>query len=73
MKKKEIYPIAIIKSIYQDTEKNIWEIKRESLPKKKGQYVYWLAECKEKNICFRKNLKKDIIKEIKNLTNNKPK
>jgi|688.fasta_scaffold82978_6 hypothetical protein len=73
MKKKEIYPIAIIKSIYQDTEKNIWEIKRESLPKKKGQYVYWLAECKEKNISFRKNLKRDIIKEIKNLTNNKPK
>jgi hypothetical protein len=65
--------MKIIKSVYQDSEKNIWEIKRESLPKKKGQYVYWLGECSEKNICFRKNLKRDIIKEIKNLTNNKPK
>jgi hypothetical protein len=58
--------MQIIKSIYQDSNGNIWEIKRESLPKKKGEYVYWLAECKEKNICFRKNLKRDIIKEIKN-------
>lgn len=59
--------MQFIKSTYKDLNGNIWEVKRESLPKKKGQFVFWTAECTEQNISFRSKLKRDVIKEIKNL------
>ena len=65
MKALRFYNMKIIKSIYQDLNGNIWEVKRESLPKVRGEFVFWIAECTKKNISIRANLKKNIIIEIK--------
>jgi len=37
-----------IKSTYRDNDGDIWEIERQSLPKKKGVYIFWVGECKTK-------------------------
>lgn len=59
--------MKLLKCLYQDADSNIWEIQKESLSKKKGEYTYWIAECKSLNKCFRANLKRDILKQIKTI------
>lgn len=52
--------------MYKDDLGNIWELEKMSLPKKKGTYDFWYGECSSLNISFRENLKRDLIKKIKN-------
>jgi len=59
--------MRLIKSLYSDDFGNVWEIEKQSLPKKKGSYNFYLAECKSLNKCFRSNLKRDIINQIKTI------
>lgn len=33
-----------IGSLYEDKKGNIWLLKQEKLPKKKGEYRFWIAE-----------------------------
>lgn len=61
--------MKLLKSLYQDNNGNVWEIEKQSLPKKKGQYNYWVAESKSLNKSIRANLKREIIKQIKNHKN----
>jgi hypothetical protein len=56
--------MKMLKSIYQDSKGNIWEFERCSIPKIKGTYMYWVAECKEQNISIKADLKRDLIKKI---------
>jgi hypothetical protein len=64
--------MEIIKSIYRDSNGDIWEIKRGTLPKTRGEFVFWIGECPKKNIELRGNLKRDVIEAIQILLN-KPK
>lgn len=57
--------MKLLKSLYSDALGNVWEIQKESLPKKKGQFNFWTAECKSLNKSYRANLKRDLIKQIK--------
>lgn len=61
--------MKLIKTLYKDSQGNIWEIERMSLPKKKGVYAYYLAECQTLNLSLKENLKRELIKKIKNLQN----
>lgn len=54
----------IIASIYRDANGDVWEISRQTLPKKKGEYIFWVAECPKKNISLRGNLKKEVLNRI---------
>ena len=60
--------MKLIRTIYTDLNGNVWEVQQEKLPKKKGVYTYWVAECKELNKCLRADLKRKIIA----LINKKP-
>ena len=55
-----------IKSTYRDNDGDIWEIERQSLPKKKGVYIFWVGECKTKKLSFRGSLKREVIYMIGN-------
>ena len=57
--------IKVVKYTYQDSKGNLWEVEKVSLPKKKGNYNFYLAECKSLGCSFREPLKRDIIKRIK--------
>lgn len=57
-----------IKSIYCDKKGNEWVVQQESLPKIKGSYTYWIADCNSLNKSFRADLKKQVIDQIKLLT-----
>jgi hypothetical protein len=57
--------MKMLKSIYQDGMGNLWEFERCSIPKNKGTYNYWIAECKGQNKCIKGDLKRDLIKTIK--------
>lgn len=59
--------MKLLKSLYQDADGNVWEVQKESLPKKKGEYTYWIAECQSLNKTLRESLKRDIIKKIKTI------
>lgn len=56
----------LVKSTYQDANGNIWEIERIALKKitKRGEYIYWEAECKSLKKSVRGNLKRDVINQI---------
>ena len=55
-----------IKSTYRDKDGDIWEIERQSLPKKKGVYIFWVGECTAKKLSFRGSLKREVIYMIGN-------
>lgn len=59
--------MKLLKSVYTDNQGNVWEIQKQSLPKKKGQYNYWIAECHTKNLAYTEKLKRDIIKILKSI------
>ena len=56
--------MKLLKSLYLDSKGNVWEVQKESLPKKKGYFVYWIAECKSTNKSLRSSLKRDLKKQI---------
>ena len=54
-----------IKTIYSDSKGNEWVVQKESLPKTKGTYTYWIADCYALSKSFRADLKKQVIEQIK--------
>ncbi|MFY8161987.1 MAG: hypothetical protein ACOVNU_11705 [Candidatus Kapaibacteriota bacterium] len=54
-----------IKSIYCDSKGNEWVVQKESLPKIKGTYTYWIADCNALSKSFRADLKNQVIEQIK--------
>jgi hypothetical protein len=59
--------MKMLKSIYQDSKGNLWEFEKCSIPKYKGTYKYWIAECKEQDKSLKGDLKRDLIKKIKEI------
>ena len=53
------------KNVFIDASSNIWLIKKESLPKKRGIYQYYIAETMDGKHHFRERLRRDILKNIK--------
>jgi hypothetical protein len=64
--------MVLKRTVYADASGNEWEIEKNALPKLRGMYVYWIAECKKLSKSFRSDKKKDLIFQIKiNNINNK--
>ena len=62
--------MKLIKQFYQDDNGNIWEIESCSLPKKRGEYKFWTAECKSLSRHYREDNKKRLMIKIKNTKHN---
>ncbi|HLO91580.1 MAG TPA: hypothetical protein VK172_10495 [Lentimicrobium sp.] len=58
--------MKLTKSIYKDSKGNEWVFEKMSLPKKKGSYNYWIAECMSLNKAFRHEKKSELKKIIEN-------
>lgn len=56
---------------YTDLLGNVWIICKESLPKKRGEYVYWIGECESLQKNFRENNKKEVILAINTFVSTK--
>jgi hypothetical protein len=61
--------MKVVSVVYEDSNGNIWDVEKVSLPKKKGVYSFYTAYCRDLHISFRENLKRDLIKKIKNHKN----
>ena len=57
--------MKLIKGIYIDNKGNEWVIEQCSLPKKKGSYKFYVAECNAISKSFRADLKGQVIEQIK--------
>ena len=57
--------MQLVKQLYNDDNGNLWEIEKCSLPKKRGTFNFWVAECKALSKNYRENTKKDVIAKIK--------
>lgn len=57
--------MVLKRTVYADASGNEWEIEKSALPKRRGMYIYWIAECKKLSKCFRSDKKKDLIFQIK--------
>lgn len=47
-----------------DSQANEWVLTPCSLPKKRGEYKYWLADCYKLDKTFKADTKKELIKRI---------
>lgn len=57
--------MKLIKSIYQDSKGNEWVIEKCTLPKmKRGEYIFYAAECSSLDKSLRNEKKGLLIKEI---------
>lgn len=45
---------------FKDKVGDAWLLYPESLPKKKGEYKYWVGECLDKNYAYRGKTKKEV-------------
>ena len=59
--------ITQTKRLFVDRNKRVWEIEKVSLPKKRGKYIFYTADClSNKKLGIRENklaeLKKSILK-----------
>lgn len=59
--------ITQTKRLFVDRNKRVWKIEKVSLPKKKGNYIFYTADClSNKKLGIRENklaeLKKSILK-----------
>jgi hypothetical protein len=57
--------MVLKRTVYADASGNEWEIEKSAVPKLRGMYVYWVAECKKLSKSFRSDKKKDLIFQIK--------
>jgi hypothetical protein len=57
--------MVLKRTVYADASGNEWEIEKSALPKRRGMYIYWIAECKKLSKSFRSEKKKDLIFQIK--------
>lgn len=59
-----------IGTLYQDDKGNVWLIKKESLPKKKGDYTFWtgalLNDYDVSHKEYRDDTKGALLSKIKN-------
>lgn len=57
--------ITETKRLFVDQKKRIWEIEKVSLPRKKGIYIFYTAEClSNKKLEIRENKLSEIKKSI---------
>ena len=56
--------MKLLRTIYIDKAGNEWVIQRNTLPKKKGVYVFWTAECAKLNLEYKENTKKELKKHL---------
>lgn len=57
--------ITETKRLFVDQKKRIWEIEKVSLPRKKGIYIFYTAEClSNKKLEIRENKLSEIKKAI---------
>lgn len=56
--------VELSKQIYLDPLGNEWVLEKVCLPKRKGEYSFWIAECEELRKSFRENLKRSVLKQI---------
>lgn len=61
--------MTLIKTVYRDQYGNEWTVQFETLPKKRGEYKYWTAECLNKH--FRGVSKTSLFNQIKEDVNYK--
>lgn len=53
------------KRLFVDQKKRIWEIEKVSLPKKKGEYIFYTADClSNKKLGIRENKLSELKKAI---------
>ena len=57
--------MQLVKQFYKDDAGNLWEIEKCSLPKKRGTFNFWVAECKALKRNYREDNKKSVIAKIK--------
>lgn len=49
---------------YKDSEGMLWDVKKESLPKIRGEYKYYTAEQQGGDLCTKMNSYKELINDI---------
>jgi hypothetical protein len=49
---------------YTDSKDRVWILTKESLPKKRGEYIYWLGETLDKTLITKSDTKKGLIESI---------
>lgn len=59
--------ISKTKRLFVDKKQRVWEIEKVSLPRKKGNYCFYIAEClSERNLAIKEiklsEIKKSILK-----------
>jgi len=62
-------PTEIVDSstkLYTDSTKRIWIIKKESLPKKRGEYKFYTADSLDGKDSLREQSYKNILNKIEN-------
>jgi hypothetical protein len=61
-------PNVILKEkIYLDHKGRTWRVTKESLPKIRGMYKYWLAECMTHDLAFREDTISKVITKLKTI------
>lgn len=61
--------MKLLQSIYQDSNGDIWQIKKVFTTNKRGTVVTtWDGECQARNIGLYGSKKKELIEKIKNFT-----
>lgn len=59
--------VRLLYSVYVDQYGMKWLLQEHRLPKRKGAWIYWLAECiDDKNLSFRDETKKNVLWMIAN-------
>lgn len=54
------------KNTFIDARGMKWIIQKESIEKKRGEYRYWMADSIDGKVGYKGDLKRDVIKQIKN-------
>ena len=59
--------VRLLYSVYVDHYGMKWLLQEHRLPKRKGEWIFWLAECiDDKNLSFRDETKKNVLWMIAN-------
>lgn len=59
--------VRLLYSVYIDQYDYRWHVQEHRLPKRRGVWVFWIAECiDDKNLSFRDESKKNVLWMIEN-------
>lgn len=56
--------MVLVSQIYKDSNGNEWLIQKNSLPKKRGEFIFWTGECDALGKGYREHTKKELKKVI---------